>query len=273
MKILIVGLARSGTTALYFKIKQALPNTTWCLYEPPRFDPSDPGGFPDVLSKILITHTADFDYASFHDFEKRILIVRDPRDHLVSRLLYRACADAAFRNVDANVAGFIDTLRHKEAHPHSVSILCLLDRYNSLRDKSHPPNPSTSSGVPRSWAIGAYPVALEFHRTQDRLFTYKYEDFVAGNYVAIQDYLGIALPEGEATVAASYEHVGRTKSANDWKNWFTEDDVAFFRPHLAPYMRAYGYADDWTLAAEPCIRPEHGSEFVQRSVALRNRQD
>jgi hypothetical protein len=270
MKILVVGLARSGTTALYFKLKEGLPEKTWCLYEPPRFDPAHACESSDVLAKILISHTADFDYASFEAFEKRILIVRDPRDHLVSRLLYRACADPEFRQVDANVAGFIDALRHKEANPRSISILGLIDRYNSFRDKSHPPAPSSSNSVPRSWAIGAYPVALEFHRKENGVFRYRYEDLVAGNYSAIEEYLGIILPPGEAVVGPAYEHVRRTKSADDWKNWFTEDDVAFFRPHLTPYIRAYGYADDWTLATEPCIPPEHSSDFVRRSVMLRN---
>ena len=273
MKILIMGLARSGTTALYFKIKEALPETIWCLYEPPRFDPSDPGAAPDVLAKILISHTADFDYASFRDFNKHILIVRDPRDHLVSRLLYRACSDPKFRQDDTNVARFIDTVRAKEANPRSISILGLLDRYNGLSGQGRASPSAGSNPVPRSWAIGPYSVALDFHRRQEGLFTYKYEDLVAGSHLAIEEYVGISLPRGEAAVTAAYEHVARTKSANDWKNWFTEEDVAFFRPHLAAYMLAYGYPDDWALAEAPHIRPEHGSAFVQRSVALRCRQD
>ena len=65
----------------------------------------------------------------------------------------------------------------------------------------------------------------------------------------------------------------REPKRNDWKNWFTEEDIAFFRPHLAAYMLAYGYPDDWTPAEAPHIRPEHGSEFIQRSVALRRQQD
>src|SRR5271156_672070 len=273
MKILIVGLARSGTTALYFKIRQALPDKTWCLYEPSRFDPSDPGAAPDVLAKILISHTADFDYASFHDFDKRILIVRDPRDHLVSRLLYRACSDSKFRQDDTNVARFIDTVRDKEANPRSISLLDLLDRYNALSGQRRASPDASLNAVPRSWATGSYSVALDFHRKHNGLFTYKYEDFVAGNHLAVEQYLGTDLPGGEAAVTAAYGHVARTKSANDWKNWFTEEDVAFFRPHLAAYMRAYGYPDDWTPADEPLIRPEHGSEFVRRSVALRRQQD
>ena len=65
MKTLIVGIARSGTSALYFKLKQALPESTWCLYEPARFDPTDPGSSANVLAKIVIGRPGAFDYTSF----------------------------------------------------------------------------------------------------------------------------------------------------------------------------------------------------------------
>ena len=262
MKILIVGLGRSGTTALYFKIKQALPENTWCLYEPRRFDPFDPGGAPDVLAKILIAPPNIFDYPSFRDFDKRIMIVRDPRDSLVSRILYRPCGSRAFRGDEAKVAAFTDALCRKEADPRSISLLAVIDLFSRLTNEEWLPRFTTITDL-----------AVDFHRNNGDFVVYKYEDFVAGSYAAIEDYLGIVLPVGETHVGPQYEHVVRTKAAHDWQNWFTAEDVAFFRPHLAPYMHAYGYPDDWTLAAEPCIRPEHGSEYVRRSVILRRKQD
>ncbi len=262
MKILIVGLARSGTTALYFKIKAALPERTWCLYEPPRFDPSDPGGAPDVLAKILIAPPNTYDYESFRGFEKKIMIVRDPRDGIVSRILYRPCGSRAFRQDEAKVAAVIDALRQKEADPRSISLLALTDLYRRLTGEVW---------LARSPELIAH--AIEFHRNNSDLIAYKYEDLIAGDYAAIEDHLGVVLPAGEADITAQYEHVVRTKAAHDWKNWFTAEDVAFFRPRLLPYMRAYDYPDDWTLAAEPRIRPEHSSEYIRRSVALRRQQD
>jgi hypothetical protein len=273
MKTLIVGLPRSGTTALFFKVKQALLETTWCLYEPPCFDPSDPSAAAGVLAKVLISGTGDFDYASFRDFDKAILVIRDPRDHLVSRLLYRACSDAKFRQDDVKVAGFVAAIRDKEVDPHSMSILDLLDRYNGLSGENHAVPFTGATTRPRSWAIGSYAMALDFHGRHAGLMTYKYEDLVAGNLLPIERYLGITVPGGETVVDDAYEHVTRTKGANDWKNWFTATDVAFFRQYLTGYMQAYGYADDWALSDAPRICPEHGSEFVRRSVAIRRRQD
>jgi hypothetical protein len=270
LKVLIVGLPKSGTTALLFKLKQALPAHALCLYEPKRFEPCTTSGKQDVLAKILIGALGDVDYPSFREFDKRILIVRDPRDHFVSRLLYRACADPEFRNDDAKVSAFVETMRQKEADPRSLSLLTLLDRYNDLRDDGRP-QISAPGAVYRSWAIGSYPMALTFHRQEGEFLIYKYEDLVAGFHAPLENYLDIAVPPGAAIVAEQYDHVFRTGSAGDWVNWFTAPDVEFFRPHLLPYMLEYGYADDWTLAAAPRIKSEHASKFVLRSVAHRRK--
>jgi hypothetical protein len=40
MTIVIFGIARSGTSALFYKIKHALPPDTVCLFEPRSFDQS-----------------------------------------------------------------------------------------------------------------------------------------------------------------------------------------------------------------------------------------
>jgi hypothetical protein len=114
-------------------------------------------------------------------------------------------------------------------------------------------------------------MALDFHRANDDFVVYTYEDFIAGRCAAIENDLDITLASGEADVTSQYGHVVRTKTAKDWRNWFTADDVAYFRPRLAAFVRAYGYADDWALAAEPHISPAYDSEFVRRSIAIRNR--
>jgi hypothetical protein len=262
MKTLIVGIARSGTSALYFKLRQALPETTWCLYEPPCFDPLDPGGSPNVLAKIVIGPPGEFDCTSFRQFDKKIMIVRDPRDNVISRVLYGPCATEVFRRDKAKIAVFTRALLCKEDNPGSISVLELIELFRHLIGRNSARQPSL-----------LFDLALDLHRTNNDFLVYKYEDFIAGRYAAIEDYLGIELPGGDADVTAQYEHVVGTKAANDWKNWFTADDVEYFRPYLASFMRAYDYPDDWTLAAEPHISPEHGSEFVRRSVAIRSRPE
>lgn len=261
MRTLITGIARSGTSALYFKLKQALPETTWCLFEPPHVDASDLYRHPDVLAKVIIGPPADFDYAPFRGFDRKIMIVRDPRDNLVSRLLYHPCGTVTFRTDPTKVAAFTDALRLKEADPRSVSVAALIELLHAL------------TGAYRlEWSTRIYDLALDFHRANDDFVVCKYEDFVAGRYAVLEDCLQIRLPPGDADVTAQYRHVERTKAANSWRDWFTADDVAYFRPRLARFMAAYGYADDWTLATAPQISPAHGSDFVWCSVAQRNAQ-
>jgi len=261
MRTLITGIARSGTSALYFKLKQALPETTWCLFEPPQFDSSELYRHPDVLAKIVIGPPADFDYAPFRGFDRKIMIVRDPRDNLISRLLYHPCGTAMFREDAIKVATFANALRLKEADPRGVSVSALIELIHVLTGRYR---------LDRSAAL--YDLALDFHRADDDFVVCKYEDFVAGRYAVLEDYLDVRLPAGEADVTEQYRHVERTKASDSWRHWLTADDVDFFRPRLAPFMAAYGYADDWILAAEPRISSAHGSDFVRRSVAQRNAQ-
>ena len=99
MKIVIYWLAKSGTMALFYKLKNSLPPDLICLFEPRSFAPSvlKQRGFrallgrrrePDVLAKVLpFRPAAPADVDSFSAFDKQILLVRDPRDRLISRLL------------------------------------------------------------------------------------------------------------------------------------------------------------------------------------------
>jgi hypothetical protein len=262
VKTLITGIGRSGTSALFFKLQKALPPTTWCMFEPHEIDPSALDAAPEVLAKIVTGMPYFSDPARLRAFDKKILIVRDPRDNLVSRLLYRPCGTADIRRDEAKVAAFVDALRAKEADPRSVSMQALFELTFRLSGPFYPDR-----------AVALQAVALDFHRNNDGFVVCKYEDFITGRYATIEDYLEIRLPGGEVQVTGPYLHAERTKASGNWRHWFTADDVNFFRPRLAAFMAAYGYADDWTLAAEPRIDAEHSSDFVRRSVAVRRQQD
>lgn len=221
MRYLIVGGARSGTTALYFKMKQALPEMTWCLYEPAQFDPSGQGDVTHVLAKILIGRRQRSNYESFKGFDKKILIIRDPRDNMLSRLLYLPCGRESFRNDQSKLAIFVDALRRKEIEPRAISFLSLCDLFSRLDGRDL---------LPRM--IEHYKLALDFHYRYDHFMSYKYEDLIAERYAQIEQYLDLPLPRGEALLTKEYDHIARSKRVGDWTNWFTDEDVAFLRPHL-----------------------------------------
>src|SRR5205823_14416150 len=55
----------------------------------------------------------------------------------------------------------------------------------------------------------------------------------------------------------------------DWQHWFTEKDVAFFKPAFSGFLKEFDYADDWQLAVPQTISPEHASGYVQSLIAER----
>src|SRR5690606_15023024 len=85
-KIVIAGQGKSGTAALFHKIRAAVPDSTRLLFEPRAYEPEPDDGH--VLAKVLIDPPGYVDFSTFEPFDKKILIVRDPRDNLISRLLY-----------------------------------------------------------------------------------------------------------------------------------------------------------------------------------------
>ena len=99
LRVLVVGKAKTGTTYLSKLIQHSLPD---CKYQ---MEPTDPKFLFDLyaderngnlVTKIIFEHwdsNPNLRMALFMDelpvvYKKKILIVRDPRDELISRLLY-----------------------------------------------------------------------------------------------------------------------------------------------------------------------------------------
>ena len=254
MKILITGLSKSGTTALYHALKQSLPRYYTCLFEPRRHVAG--GRSPFVLSKVLINVDVDAKIENFDRFHRKILLVRDPRDNLVSRLLYEIY-DRKFLHDDGKVRLFLERLEQKRKTPSSISLLELFRVLGKLSD---------ADLVER--AVRRIQAGLRFEALHRGCFVYRYEHFVATRYASLEAYLGFAL-KFSGNVGAGHRRVARTKSAGDWRNWFTMQDVEYFGPILREYMNKYGYEDEWTLNPGAEILPEHSTEYVMRLVRER----
>jgi glycosyltransferase involved in cell wall biosynthesis len=259
MKILIAGLPKSGTTALFYRVKSSLHPGTRSLFEPEHYEAMPEDAKRTVLAKVLLGGD-DALRNGFNAFEKKILMVRDPRDLIVSDLLYSATS-APFREDPNKFGAFIRLLRRKETDPSEVSVLDILELRAQLSGQISPRRTRIYS---RKFAA-----ALEFDGRSGSYQRFRYEDMVDGRFADIERLLGFKLdqrPPGEAPL----KRVARTRSYGDWKNWFLQEDVDYFRPILSEYMSRYGYAKDWGLNTDPRIRPEHGSRFVERLVRGRN---
>ncbi|QBB72429.1 hypothetical protein ELE36_19795 [Pseudolysobacter antarcticus] len=251
MKIVIAGQAKSGTTALYYAVKNALARDYICLFEPCEFTQQNE---TDVLVKILINpslRAADFD-----DFEKKILLVRDPRDNLVSRMLY-CIFDQSFATDQDKVAEFLQCLERKRQSPSTVALLELLTLLGQL---------SGEDLLERF--LKRHHLGLQFAAQRPAYFVYRYEDFLAGKTTAIEAHLGVVFSAGRQ-VDPIHARVLRTGAAADWRNWFTPTDVDFFKPHFQQYLAEYGYETDWNLAADPLISAAHSTDYVRRLVSER----
>lgn len=261
MKVLIAGLAKTGTTALLYLIANSIGEETNVLMEPNECpaDLESAGGH--IVAKILIRPALKA--GSFSRFDKKITLVRDPRDRIISELLYSQY-HAEYIFDDDQVRLVVDILKQKEADPPSVS----------LRD-IRATMMGAASGLKKQVNIDREHVRRSVHwiswlddyiRTIPDGFLYKYEDFVSEKYRALEEHLGI-LMKGTATVPKNVERVARTKTFGGWRHWFTEEDVHDYQPILAPWLKRYGYdSENWTLASEPVIPAEHCSAYFIRLV-------
>jgi len=244
MRILVVGLPKSGTTILTYRIAEACDDVV-VEFEPVGGPDEALGddGATVVTKKLVGSQTPTL--ADFADYDRKIWICRDPRDFLVSQSLYRWHRDHPPTAEDRErFAEALATIVAKEADPGAVPFLRL---------------------KPVDYAATFDAVAGLWRREGDETwFLYRYEDMVAGHYQHLNHYLGFDIEPG-ASVAAGLERVARRKAAGDWRDWFTDRDVGHYRTgSMAEYMATFGYDhEDWTLNPEPRLAPEHGSQYVQ----------
>jgi hypothetical protein len=274
VKILLFGIAKSGTTALFYKIKNSLPPDTICLLEPRSFDAATVDAAkamrprlarwfgrrePGVLAKIIpFQKWVPVDFSSFSSFEKQVMIVRDPRDRLISYLLFSRVWRSSLCQLEGELSTFLELLRRKEATPRSVTVRHIIAALDQLKV-------SGDSAGPAGYQHTFISEPLDFHAEHGGVFLYRYEDMIDGKFAALEDYLGLKL--GEPVIAEpALNRVARTRGYGGWRDWFTPEDVDFFRPVMQPFLDRYYPDADWELNAQPSIRPEHASAFVERTV-------
>ena len=90
-RIAIFGQYKTGTTGLYYKIKNSLPASVRTLFEPQRFTTHPDDATRPILAKVILGVSGapnPIDYDSFLHFDRKVYLIRDPRDWTVSGLLF-----------------------------------------------------------------------------------------------------------------------------------------------------------------------------------------
>lgn len=275
MRIAIYGLSKTGTTALYSKLKEEMPRSTACYFEPGAHHLArlrrQQGlarlgigrSRPQLVKFLPFNPGAELMLDRFGSFDRAILITRDPRDRLLSDVLYRAY-DSPIARDDAVMADYLGLLEAKERDPHSVALLALLERvYGPAFDLA---------AWQADYAARSIAQPLAFGAAHPELFQFRYEDLIERNFTALNAYLGLPLA-GEVVVDQQLSRVIRTTGSGDWRNWFTLADIAALRPLLQPYLDRYYPEADWAVASVPQIDPRHGSGYVRRIVNERRAMD
>lgn len=261
MKVLILGTGKTGTTVMVYKVAGGLPN---CY----AFSGGRPGKYVGDYENAVYKHTYEerkgksFEVFQEHldkeHYDRKIWMARDPRDAAVSRMLYRW--HKGFMGKKKQYEAHLDLVLRKEKDPHAVPF------FEICRYTGHGSWPRTSDQV----------VEEERHRYQQMInfveglgsdwFRFTFEDMAANKFDALNNYLGFEV-QADATVPSSSgkAKVIRKKSTGDWRDWFTEEDVALFKPAFMPYMELMGYdLADWALSPDPVIEPKYSSLYMQQ---------
>ena len=122
MKILILGLGKSGTTAMVYKVAGGLLNCQ-------AFSGGKPGKYIGNYENAVYKHTYEerkgknFELYRKHlqkeNYDRKIWMARDPRDAAVSRMLYRW--HRGFWGNKKQYEAHLDLVLRKEQDPGAVS--------------------------------------------------------------------------------------------------------------------------------------------------------
>lgn len=250
MRVLIVGEGKSGTTALLRSISSAIGQPHE-IFEPARMTKPDLEPSSLVVKKLLLNWKAT-ETDLLADFDKRIFIVRDPRDRIVSHLLYDAYNKADGLNPEQRDK-WLKLLERKSQSPERIPLVHLINAWWRLS---------------KSDLLSHYVRSLDrstgfMRRVGDQFFTLRYEDYVDGQFAAANEYLGVDLATG--VVQGSESRVSRSSTYGEWRRWFTDVDVEVFRPMTHEWQRQNGYDHrDWKLADPEPLSPATTVEYVKR---------
>jgi len=267
MKLAIVAPAKSGSTAIYNSCRAALsrdetchsifePQMPWAIMKLRNYDFSETFMTKIMVSRMLASKS------DFHMewFDKRILLVRDVKDLMVSELLFRPMIDPLSFDEQA-LADFVKMIEAKERDPGSISVLQLHEQADELGISS------------LNWDI--YRAILK--RLIELRFKYDFsvvhfEDYAAGDYSGLRQVLGRKV--GPTDLSTSWvSHIQRKGKHGEWRNWFTAEDIEFTESFFKEYNEAFDYEPVGAHELNDSgIDPEFGSQYVVRKSQTRREQ-
>jgi hypothetical protein len=163
--------------------------------------------------KIIINSVERIE--DFDCFDKRIYLIRDPRDIVVSGVLYRIYN--AREPIDQDVLDYyLRGIEQKQRDPASISVIELQKRLSPLlRLESH----ADHHGSAQPWHSAA----------SIRVFCLSIRGSHRWTIWRARKILGVPITFS-GDVDAKHQRVARAKEAGGWRDWFTPADVKYYRP-------------------------------------------
>ena len=255
MHYLISGLAKSGTTRLFAQLQRALAASGREVAT--SFEPYEDEALRAVLAKAGPTLTkvligrVKAENAPVADFDRHVMIFRDPRDQFLSTLLYLFYDFQVSGDADAYRAAYA-ALEAKIADPEGIASTELYSEIARLAGRAPVGVFRKLHDVQREFEAAFQPYPL------------RYESLVDGEELgALEDFLGLELENRAVQVPSDYARVARSRSYGEWRRWFNEADVAFARREWGAHMEALGYDVEEALSELP-IEPASSLEYVRQ---------
>jgi hypothetical protein len=216
--------------------KARRPLVTKCLFHPLYRE-----GQPDLIREAAKC------------YDKVIIIDRDPRDRLISENFYQWYSGHKCWPREELVE-YLALLRAKESAPASVPFFRLCKRLPWERGDDYLEKRER----------GTYSNLLRLRELTQDFFAIRYEDFVDGKWVDLESYLGFPIQAEGVPQSDVDRRVVRTKRYGNWRDWLTDEDVAFFEPLYAGFLDAFYPGHDWLLSYPEALDPSVGSDYVER---------
>ena len=257
MKVCIIGLAKSGTSALYRAVQREMPEDTRFVFEPGTGPELDYvlAGPEDGLTKVMFTNLNKCGYDSSR-FDKNIFIVRDPRDIMVSSIIYRFNRLSVI-NRERKFKKLLKLFRKKEKSPARMPMTYILDQFQE-----------DGATTFRTNFTRAYSRLIDTSSKIENKCVVKYEDFIRNDVAELSNYLDLEVAKPDR-LDGWIDKISRKGTSGDWRNWLVKDDVEFLAPAVNPILQQLGYNDDWSLAEPQLIRKEHCSDYILHLARMR----
>jgi hypothetical protein len=262
-RYLIIGLAKTGTTAVAMTLRNTLQIQGFCM-EPKELATIEAHGDERLVVKILFDHwlgRAD----QLRDFQRdtgdgstpiTIAIVRDPRDEAISRLHYQAYNYFSTRpTTDDDRAAWLDIFYQKEVMPDAIG---LIEMEKQLKERFG------AGFLPGRRLYESFLHFVDDMIEMNAATTYllRYEDFVGST---ISNPSLRTLLSGSHNVGPRLRRVERSRSSGDWQHFLTDSDLTVINKLAEPFLRRFDYPLERKTTTRKPSR-ETGSGYVERLI-------